>query len=260
MIEADLCFPVSIVGTGPGDPDLLTVRALRIIRNADVIFYDCRSAESALQIALPSASIMFVERDASEETAMSMLIRKFYLEGKKVVRLRVGDPMLFGSAVDDCSMLNQMGVPYEVVPGISAGTAAACSYALPVSEKYQSDSVTHLIVNDSTEHDALVRDAASLLRHGSTIVLYMATANLEAISGIFLEQGVSAAMPVIAVSRSCRHDETCVTATVGDIAALKASGKLLEPVVYFVGQHLTIRNLPVEKRLSAELLSGYSGI
>lgn len=263
MIDELVLYPVSIVGTGPGDPDLLTVRAARIIRNADVILYDCHTAESALSVASITAAVRFVEREkevvqagvSARNSRMVELIKAYYNEGLRVVRLRVGDPMMFGGANDDCRALEQLHIPYEVVAGVTAGAAAACTYALPLSEKYQSNSVTCLIADVIVDNFALVRDAAKLLRHGSAIVLYMATGNLERIVHAFLQEGVSAAMPIVAVSKSGWPDEAYAVATIGEASTLRASGKLREPVVYFVGQHLVIRNLPIEKLPPAEVLS-----
>lgn len=267
MIDELVFYPVSIVGTGPGDPDLLTVRAARIIRNADVILYDCHTAESALSVASITATVRFVEREKevvqagvyARNSRMVELIKAYYNEGLRVVRLRVGDPMMFGGANDDCRALERLHIPYEVVAGVSAGAAAACTYALPISEKYQSDSVTYLIANEIVDNFALVRDSAKLLRHGSAIVFYMATVNLEGIVQTFLEEGVPAAMPIVAVSKSGWPDEAYAVATIGDVSVLWASGKLREPVVYFVGHHLAIRNLPIEKRPLAEELFRRSG-
>lgn len=243
--------PVSIVGTGPGDPDLLTVRAARIIGNAEVILYDCPTVEPALCIASPSATVRFIERVRHDgpsgqagSSRMLRLMREFFYEGLRVVRLRAGDPLLFGSPEDECLALGSMHIPFEVVPGLSAGAAAAAGYAMPVSEKYQSDSVTSLIANEITDDFALVRDAAKLIRHGSTIVLYMATRNLSGIFRVFAEEGVPSCVPVVAVARSGWPDEACGLATMGDIAGLLASGKLRDPVVYFIGRHLGVRNSP----------------
>jgi uroporphyrin-III C-methyltransferase len=176
------------------------------------------------------------------------LIRDFYNEGMKVVRLRAGDPMLFGGSNDDCDSLGRMNIPYEVVPGISAGVSAACSYALPVSEKYQSDSVTHLIAHEICDDFALLRDVSKLLRHGSTIVLYMSTHNLDDIFMTFKQEGVPETIPVIAVARSGWPDEMHIEGTMRDFGQTFSAGILREPAVYFVGKHLKVRNLPDEQR------------
>ena len=155
MNKSITCFPVSIVGTGPGDPDLLTVRAARVISEADIILYDCDPARHALTIAPASAKIVRVDRHADNSSASHFgkdsildLIVEHYRQGKKVVRLKVGDPMLFGGKIEECHALRRMEIPFEVVPGVTAGASAANTYALSISTKYKSNAVIYLIADE----------------------------------------------------------------------------------------------------------------
>lgn len=179
---------VLIVGAGPGDPELLTVRGAAAIREADVILYDCRTVEPVLELASGRAAIVRVDRSpyetgkgCREQTPMIVMIREQYQKGLRVVRLKTGDPALFGGEVDEGDVLTRLGVPWAAVPGISAGAAAASAYALPISRKFESDAVLNIIAAAITDDFALIRDAARLLGHGATVVLYMATANLPGI-------------------------------------------------------------------------------
>ncbi|ABL64501.1 Uroporphyrin-III C/tetrapyrrole (Corrin/Porphyrin) methyltransferase [Chlorobium phaeobacteroides DSM 266] len=240
MTQENIHNPVSIVGTGPGDPDLLTVRASRIIRSADVILYDCATAKPALSIASETAIIHEVNRQASAgKPSILELIEMYYHEGRKVVRLKVGDPMLFGGEIDECRALKALNIPFEVVAGITAGSSAASSYALPISLKYQSNSVTYIIADEPGADFALFRDASRLLRHGSTIVLYMATKNLENIFRVFVEEGVPETMAVFAVGKSGWPDESSAEGTMRDIVAQIELRQLKEPIIFFLGRHLT---------------------
>ncbi|NTW54533.1 MAG: uroporphyrinogen-III C-methyltransferase [Chlorobaculum sp.] len=241
---------VFIVGTGPGDPGLLTLRAESAIREADVILYDCGTVEPALSVASERAEILRVDRSkyengkgCREQTPMIVAIREHYQKGLRVVRLKTGDPTLFGGEVDECDVLGRLGIPYTVIPGISAGAAAASAYALSISRKFESDAVLNIIAASITDDFALIRDSARLLGHGATVVLYMATANLSGILRVFREAGVPDAMPVIAVSKAGWPEEAFALTTLGELAAACTTG-LPEPVVYTVGRYVRVRNVP----------------
>jgi uroporphyrin-III C-methyltransferase len=242
---------VLIVGTGPGDPELLTLRAESAIRKAEVILYDCRTVEPALALASESAVILRVDRSpyetgqgCREQTPMIVAIREHFQRGLRVARLKTGDPALFGGEVDEGDVLGRLGIPFTVIPGISAGAAAASAYALPISRKFESDAVLNIIAAAITDDFALIRDAARLLGHGATAVLYMATANLPGILRVFREMGVSDAMPIVAVSKAGWPDEAFVRTTLGELKASGCSTGLPEPVVYTIGRYVRARNVP----------------
>jgi uroporphyrin-III C-methyltransferase len=242
---------VQIVGTGPGDPELLTLRAERLIREADVILYDCRAVEPVLCRVSEGAVIRVVERadvrddlTFEEESPMLRAIREHYRRGERVVRLKAGDPTLFGGA-DECDALEREGIPYRVVPGISAGSAAAGNHAIPISRKGESCVVVNLIADDLDGDAMPLRDAAALLRKGFTMALYMAWAKLAEISGVLREEAVPQDFPVVAVCRAGRPDESVAESTVGRMGEDPALAGLGEPVVYLVGRHVRIRGLSV---------------
>lgn len=250
---------VLIVGAGPGDPELLTVRGAAAIREADVILYDCRTVEPVLELASGRAAIVRVDRSpyetgkgCREQTPMIVMIREQYQKGLRVVRLKTGDPALFGGEVDEGDVLTRLGVPWAAVPGISAGAAAASAYALPISRKFESDAVLNIIAAAITDDFALIRDAARLLGHGATVVLYMATANLPGILRTFREAGVPDSTPVVAVSKAGWPGEAFVETTLDKLGHEDFSADLPEPIVYHIGRYVRVRNRPVgAKELSA---------
>jgi uroporphyrin-III C-methyltransferase len=255
---------VFIVGTGPGDPGLLTLRAESAIRQAEVILYDCRTVEPALGVASECAVIVRVDRSpyetgqgCREQTPMIVAIREHYRKGLRVVRLKTGDPTLFGGEVDEGDVLDRLGIPWTVIPGISAGAAAASAYGLPISRKFESDAVLNIIAAEITDDFALVRDAAKLLGHGATVVLYMATANLPGILRVFREESVPDAMPVVAVGKAGWPGEAFVETTLGKLGREEFSAVLLEPVVYHIGRYVRVRNVPAgSKELSGKVRGG----
>jgi uroporphyrin-III C-methyltransferase len=262
MKATELTNIVLIVGTGPGDPKMVTIGAESAIKNADVILYDCKTVEPALSLAPVTASVIAVERSqyengqgCREETPMIAAIREHFDNGKRVVRLKAGDPTLFGGEVDECDVLDRIGIPYRILPGVSAGAASASTYALPISRKFESDVVVNIIANEITDDFALFRDAARLLGHGATMVLYMATKNLPGILDIFREAGVTGETPVVAVSKSGWPDEAYVETTLGAMGSEGFSIGLSEPVVYSIGRYVRVRNTPSASGKSCALFS-----
>ncbi|NTV26047.1 MAG: uroporphyrinogen-III C-methyltransferase [Chlorobiaceae bacterium] len=247
MKQKGIINPVFIVGTGPGDPELLTMRAERLIREADVILYDCRAVEAVLGRASAKATIVNVDRAAvkqdltfEENSPMLEAIREHYLKGLKVVRLKAGDPTLFGGA-DECDALDREGIPYQVVPGISAGSAAAAGYAMPISRKGESCVVVNLIADDLDEDALPLRQAAALLCQGFTMTLYMAKTKLAVISRILEQEGVSGHLPVVAVTGAGRPHERMAESTIGTMCTDERFMSLDEPVVYMLGRHVRVR-------------------
>ncbi|HWR02068.1 MAG TPA: SAM-dependent methyltransferase [Chlorobaculum sp.] len=259
MIENNQKNIALIVGTGPGDPGLLTLEADSAIRNADIILYDCKAVEPVLIIAPATAAVIAVERSqyengqgCREETPMIRAIREHYNNGLRVVRLKAGDPTLFGGEVDECDVLDRIGIPYRILPGVSAGAAAASAYAVPISRKFESDAVVNIIVNEITDDlGQLLGNGAKMLRCGATMVLYMATSNLPGILRIFAEAGVSEETPVVAVSKAGWPEEAMVETTLGAMGAGGISPGITEPVVYTIGRYVRVRKFPAESRKCA---------
>ncbi|TCD47208.1 SAM-dependent methyltransferase [Chlorobium sp. N1] len=247
MVAREL-YPVSIVGTGPGNTDFLAVRAARVIRSADVVLYDCKTASLALSLADAKATIRYVERPAGgcvpgELSEMLRIVRDFHYEGLRVVRLKVGDPTLFAGEVDECRFLGEMAIPYEIIPGITPAASAAATYAIPTSLKCRTNAVISLIVNSLGEGEAEIRDALRMLRHGATLVLYMVGPNLEKVMHLMIEAEGNPATPVVAVSKSGWPDEAMVSASIGTVAASIAERGLKEPIIYFIGSHIEVRSV-----------------
>lgn len=255
---------ILIVGTGPGDPELLTVRGAAAIRQAEVILYDCGTVEPVLALASERAAIVRVDRSpyetgegCREQTPMIVAIREYRKKGLRVVRLKTGDPALFGGEVDEGDVLTRLGIPWAAVPGVSAGAAAASAYALPISRKFESDAVLNIIAAAITDDFALIRDAARLLGHGAAVVFYMATANLPGILRTFREAGVPDGTPVVAVSKVGWPGEAFVETTLGRLGREEFSAVLPEPVVYHIGRYVRVRNVPAgSKELSGKVRGG----
>jgi siroheme synthase len=234
---------VYITGTGPGDPDLLTVKARRLIEAADVILYDCLPAEHVLALAGPSAEVKFVNKHPDEgEKKEDLLeyVRQYYSEGKMVVRLKAGDALMFNGGDVDARRLRDWGIPFEIVPGITASCAASGIFAIPTTELHKSDALLNLIAFEINDGFAHLRDVARLFRHGDTVALYMAYDNLEAIFGVWKEEGVDGDMPVVVASMVSLKQEDAARATINTVQDVIAEREMLAPFVFFVGKHVDL--------------------
>jgi siroheme synthase len=234
---------IYIVGTGPGDPDLLTVKAKRLLETADVILYDCLPAQYVLQTAKQGAEVCFVNKHPEEgelrEDIMA-IAHEYWRKGKSVVRLKAGDALMFNGGDVDARRLREWGVPFEIVPGITASCAASNIFAIPTTEIRKSDGLFNLIAFDINDDFAHIRDAARLFKHGDTIALYMAYDNLEAIFRVFREEGVSGDMPVAIASMVSLKNEAVALTTMDNTLKTIEEREMLSPFVFFIGKHVDV--------------------
>ncbi len=234
---------VSIVGAGPGDPELLTVRAYNRIKNADIILYDNLISEAILELAA-AAQKMYVGRkyadhgkQSDRQSNINELMREYALQGKKVVRLKSGDSFIFGRAIEEIRYLTEHNIPFEMVPGITAGIAAANLQHIPLTERNRSNSVVfctgHTAGYDFEQWDAL----ANMLKAGTTLIMYMGLKTLTPV--IEKLKGIAGTEPVYvsAVSRVSQPDESIITATLEEIEWRLKEEELPMPVVFIIGKY-----------------------
>jgi siroheme synthase len=235
-------YPVHIVGAGPGDPDLLTVKALRLIEEADVLFYDCLPAEHVLKAA-HSKDIIYVNKHPEEgETKEDILeyVKKYYLDGKKVVRLKAGDALMFNGGDIEARILKEWDIPFELVPGLTAAAAAANIFAIPTTEIHKSNAIINVIAYEINDDYAHIRDIAKLFKHGTTIALYMAFDNLKRIFEVFKEEGVREDIPVVIAAMVSLQHQDVAKATMDTVFEVINEREMLSPFVFFIGEHIDI--------------------
>ncbi len=241
-------WKVSIVGTGPGDVALLTVQAVDCLRNAGVVLYDCLPATNVLKEVRPGAEIIFADKfpeNGEEAKDVVKLIEYYYHQGMKVVRLRAGDGMMFNGADVDARRLTALGIPFRIVPGITAACAASSIFAIPTTEIHKSNAIVHLIACEM--EDAHIRHIAGLFRYGTTVALYMAYDNLEKIFALFREEGVRGDMPVVIASMVSLIDEDCAVTTMDQTLETMEKREMVSPFVFFIGCHVTAYLKPGNK-------------
>jgi uroporphyrin-III C-methyltransferase len=218
---------VALVGAGPGDPGLITVRGLGLLRACDVVVYDRLVSEEL--VAQAPADALRLCRDGLAQDVVERLLVELGRD-HDVVRLKGGDPFVFGRGGEEALALEAAGVPYEVVPGVSSVSAVPGAAGIPVTLRGVSDRVTL-----ATGHaaDGGEPDYAALVRAGGTLVLFMVLGRLDRVAAGLVGAGLAPSTPAAVVSRGTLPDQVSVTAPVGEIAA--AAEGLPGPALLVVG-------------------------
>ena len=238
---------VSIVGAGPGDPELITVRALARIRTAEVLVYD-RLVDPALVGEAPqSAERVFAGKArgfaALEQHEIEALLIARALAGKHVVRLKGGDPFVFGRGGEEVATLVAAGIPVEVVPGVSSALAAPASAGIPVTHRELSSSLTIVTGHeDPTKPEAAV-DWDWLAASNGTLVILMGLSQLPGIRDRLVAGGRSGETPAAAIAAGTRRDQRVVTATLAELPEMVAAAQLVAPALVVIGDVVRYREL-----------------
>ncbi len=231
---------VYLVGAGPGDPGLLTARALELIAAADVILYDRLIPDTALDGARGDAEVLFVGKEGGgpavpqEQTEALILDRA--RAGRTVVRLKGGDPFVFGRGGEEALALREAGIPFEIVPGVTSGVAAAAYAGIPVTHRGLSTAValvTGHTREDGPEESAL--DWPALAAFPGTLVFYMGVRQLPQIAQSLIAAGRPASEPVAVVERGTLPDQRTVTGTLQNIAEIARREQVRAPSITVVG-------------------------
>jgi uroporphyrinogen III methyltransferase / synthase len=239
------CRPgtVVLVGAGPGDPELLTVRAVRRIREADVVVYDRLIHPGALALAKASAEKIYMGKPqghhAQQSEIHALLVVKAR-EGKVVVRLKGGDPFLFGRGGEEVEYLAEHGIPFEVVPGVSSCLSAPLSAGIAVTHRDASSSVAIVTGHSSDGHEDRV-DWEAVARIG-TLVFLMGVHNIETIARKLIAAGRAADTPAAMIQMAFCEGERVVTGTLENIAIEVRRAEIESPATLVVGEVVRLRD------------------
>jgi uroporphyrin-III C-methyltransferase/precorrin-2 dehydrogenase/sirohydrochlorin ferrochelatase len=213
---------VTLVGAGPGDPDLLTVKALRVLQDADVIFYDELVSPEILDRARRDASRVPVGRRVGKpgigQDAINRLMIDAANSGQRVVRLKGGDPFVFGRGGEEVEVLREAGVTYSVVPGITAGLGAAAQFEVPLTFRHEALRITFLTAHKA--RDAQTVDWSTLTDEKMTVVVYMGMTAAPSVRAGLLAAGRSPQTPVGVFARVTRTDAQAVVGTLDQLPTL----------------------------------------
>jgi uroporphyrin-III C-methyltransferase/precorrin-2 dehydrogenase/sirohydrochlorin ferrochelatase len=231
---------VVLVGAGPGDPELLTLRAVRALQSADVILVDDLVSPAILDFARREAKKMMVGKTghgpACRQSEINDLMIKLARAGKRVVRLKGGDPMIFGRAGEEIDACRAADIPVEVVPGISAAQGAAARLGVSLTHRAQSRRLQYVTGHDRDGGLPADIDFASIADPAATTAVYMPKKTLRALAAAAMSHGLDPATPAIAIANATRPDECIVAGTVADIADGIDGAALTGPVLVMIGK------------------------
>jgi len=226
---------VYLIGAGPGDPDLLTLRALQLLQRADVILYDRLVSEAVLERARRDAERILVGKACGEhgqQEHIHQLLVRLAGEGKRVARLKGGDPFVFGRGGEEIEVLAAHGIPYTVVPGITAALGAAAAAELPLTHRRLASSVTFV---NGHAGDTALPDWRFFANPRHTVVVYMGVAQLPGIIARLRAAGAVPGHPVAIIERATLPEQRILRGTLADITALAAAQQVEPPALLIVG-------------------------
>jgi uroporphyrin-III C-methyltransferase/precorrin-2 dehydrogenase/sirohydrochlorin ferrochelatase len=230
---------VYLIGAGPGDPDLLTLRAVQLLQQADVVLYDRLVPPAVLERARREARRIFVGKnhgpgaDHTPQEDIHALMVRLAREGLKVARLKGGDPFVFGRGGEEVEVLARHGIPYLVVPGITAALGAAAAAGIPLTQRRLAQSVT-FVTGHNAEGDSL--DWRLLAQAQQTVVFYMGVGNLESISARMRAAGAPDTLPAALVERATLPGQRVLRGTLADMAVLGSRAGVSPPALLIVGE------------------------
>ena len=228
---------VWLVGAGPGDPELLTVKALRLLQAADVVVHDRLTPQAILDLASPSARLIDVGKRKSRHTLpqddINQLLVALALEGFKVVRLKGGDPFVFGRGGEELQTLRHAGVTAHVVPGVTAALAPGPSARAPLTHRDHAQAVT-FVTGHAAKGEEPDLDWAALGRGNETVVVYMGVSTAPVIAARLIEAGRAASTPALVVENASLANERRIVTTLGALG--EATAGLEGPALLVIGE------------------------
>ena len=243
---------VHLVGAGPGDPDLLTLRAARLVMNAGLIVHDGLVDPAILALARPSARLVSVAKSRSRHTLkqseINALLVREALAGNDVIRLKGGDPFVFGRGGEEAEACRAAGVPVQVVPGISAALGAAAAAQIPLTHR-DAASVVSFVAGQCK--GLTEQNWSGLAGKGRTLVIYMGVATAEAIADKLIADGLAPEMPLAVIENASRPEMRVLRGPIAGLAALIAAHKVKSPALIVIGE-VAARNEIELRKLALE--------
>ena len=243
---------VYLVGAGPGDPDLLTVRAARLIERAWLVVHDGLVDPAALALAPPDAELVSVAKQRSRHTmpqdAINALLIREARAGRDVVRLKGGDPFVFGRGGEEAEACRAAGVPVEVVPGISAANGAAAAAQIALTHRDAASVVSFVAGQCQGLKD---QNWAGLAGNGRTLVIYMGVKNAAGIAEKLIDDGLAPGMPLAVIENACRADMRVLRGPLAGLPELVARERVKSPALIVIGE-VTAREDAAVLALAAE--------
>jgi uroporphyrin-III C-methyltransferase/precorrin-2 dehydrogenase/sirohydrochlorin ferrochelatase len=234
---------VYLVGAGPGDPDLLTFRALRLMQKADVVVYDNLVAPAIVDMTRRDAERIYVGKKRADHTLrqeeINELLVKLAKEGKRVLRLKGGDPFIFGRGGEEIETLSAQGIAFQVVPGITAASGVASYAGIPLTHRDHAQSC--MFVTGHLKDGTMNLDWEQLARPRQTVVVYMGLHGLDTLCAKLIEHGLPATTPIAIVQQGTTQNQRVVTGTLADLPQKQEVAQLHAPTLIVVGGVVSLR-------------------
>ena len=249
---------VYLVGTGPGDPDLLTFRALRLMQRADVVLYDRLIGPRILDLVRRDATRIYVGKQPDDHTLaqeeITQMLVRLAKEGQRVLRLKGGDPFIFGRGGEEIDEIARHGIAFQVVPGITAAAGCAAYAGIPLTHRDHAQAC--VFVTGHGKDGKVDLNWEALIQPRQTVAIYMGLATIASVMAEFIAHGASADLPVAVIDNGTRKRQRVVTGTLADIAAKTAAAGLKGPSIIIIGTVVTLRERLAWFEPNAEAASG----
>lgn len=234
---------VYLVGAGPGDPELLTVRAAKLLARADAVVYDHLVSTGILDLVRGDAELIYVGKQESLHTLpqqdINTLLVRLAQQGKNVVRLKGGDPFIFGRGGEEAEVLVAAGISFEIVPGITSASGASAYAGIPLTHRDYAQ--TCVITTGHLKDGSLHLAWDNLVQPRQTVVIYMGLGALAEISRQLIAHGQYASMPVAVIENGTTSHQRVQVGTLGDIAGMVKAAGFKSPCLIIVGEVVTLR-------------------
>ena len=238
---------VYLVGAGPGDPKLITLRAVELIKKADVVLYDRLVSKKILAMIPKRAVSIYVGREVGDDTThqenTNELMVKYAQLKKSVVRLKGGDPIIFGRGGEEAELLKSFNVKYEIIPGITSGIGSATYVGIPLTHRQFASSVVFVTGHEDPEKKTEVVKWKKLAKSVDTIVIMMGLSRIEVISRKLIEGGMDKNMPVAVIQNGTTSKQKMLKGTISNIANKIKRNKIKPPTNIIIGRVVDLSDI-----------------